>query len=153
METIDKVKLLDIITREEGYREKPYHCSEGYPTIGVGLRIGPKGASLDNYTFTMDEATAQAAMLDNIGKILIQLNATTWFYLLNPDRKAVIISMCYQMGFHGVNRFRKMINAIGQGEYIVAGREMLDSRWAKQTPARAQRHAEVMRTGSTKGVY
>lgn len=153
METIDKVKLLDIITREEGYRDKPYHCSENYPTIGVGLRIGPKGASLDNYTFTMDQATAQAAMLDKIGQILIKLNGQKWFKSLNPARKSIIISMCYQMGFNGVMRFKKMISAIGQGEYIVAGREMLDSRWAKQTPARAQRHAEVMRTGSTEGVY
>ena len=39
-------KMLEI---EEGYRSEPYLCSEGYPTVGIGWRIGDKGQTLDDF--------------------------------------------------------------------------------------------------------
>lgn len=39
--------IIQLIQIEEGYREKAYYCSEGYPTIGTGHKIGPKGAPLE----------------------------------------------------------------------------------------------------------
>ncbi len=45
-----------------------------------------------------------------------------------------------------------MWTALENGQYDLAATEMLDSRWARQTPARAERHAEVMRS-STFEVY
>ena len=45
--------ITSLVQYEEGFREKPYLCSEGYPTVGTGIRIGPKGADLRNYEFTV----------------------------------------------------------------------------------------------------
>ena len=45
--------IVKLLQYEEGFREKPYLCSEGYPTVGTGIRIGPKGAALKNYEFTV----------------------------------------------------------------------------------------------------
>ncbi len=36
------MNLLDVLQFEEGFRAKAYHCSEGYPTIGIGTKLGPK---------------------------------------------------------------------------------------------------------------
>jgi len=31
-----------MLAKEEGFRAKPYYCSENYPTIGYGEKIGDK---------------------------------------------------------------------------------------------------------------
>jgi lysozyme len=45
--------------------------------------------------------------------------------------------MCYQLGVKGFSKFRKTIALLNSGDYIMASEEMLDSKWAVQTPNRA----------------
>ena len=66
----------------------------------------------------------------------------------NLERKVILISMYFQLGLTGISNFRKMWAAINAGDFATAAAEMLDSRWAKQTPRRAYRQAEVMRSGT-----
>ena len=67
---------------------------------------------------------------------------------INDDAKIIIIEMGFQLGKSGVSKFRNMWKALQQEppQYDVASIEMLDSRWAKQTPNRAQEMAEQMKT-------
>ena len=46
--------------------------------------------------------------------------------------------MIFQMGANGVSKFKNMLLALRNKSYTVAAKEMLDSRWAKQTPNRAK---------------
>jgi lysozyme len=48
--------------------------------------------------------------------------------------------MVFQLGETGVSKFKNMWKALEQNppEYTTAAMEMLDSRWAKQTPNRAE---------------
>lgn len=71
-----------------------------------------------------------------------------WYNQLNEDRKAIILSMAYQMGIGKVFLFKRMIIAIKEGNWPEAKKEMLDSKWARQTSKRANRHAEVMVRGN-----
>ena len=67
-------------------------------------------------------------------------------YQDHPDEVHLVVSaMCFQMGRKGTLRFKKMIQAIDNYDYGRAADEMLDSRWAKQTPVRAKRMASLMR--------
>ena len=50
----------------------------------------------------------------------------------------IIIEMIFQLGKTGVSKFKNMWKALSALEYSTAASEMLDSRWAKQTPNRAQ---------------
>ena len=50
----------------------------------------------------------------------------------------IIIEMVFQLGKTGVSKFRNMWKHLSALEYASAASEMLDSRWAKQTPNRAQ---------------
>ena len=52
--------------------------------------------------------------------------------------------MVYQMGTTGVSNFKNTLTAIQSGDYKLAAVEMLDSKWAKQTPDRAAEMALVM---------
>ena len=46
-----------------------------------------------------------------------------------------------------------MIAALERGDYNEASLQALDSRWAKQTVARAERHAAVLATGNLMQIY
>jgi lysozyme len=153
----DIYKLFEI---EEGFRSKPYHCSEGYPTVGFGIKIGPKGAPLSNYTFTvprtaaevwlrcyLDEMTEEITKFGAVYSALKALAAVGTGSMYTDPRCSVLLSMCYQMGVAGVDAFRNTLKFMEQGDYTKAATNMLASKWAKQTPDRAQRHAKQMRTG------
>ena len=76
-----------------------------------------------------------------------------WYSMLSVDRKIIIQSLCYQMGFTGVLKFKKMIAALDIEDYDEAAKQALDSRWAKQTSSRAKRHARVLAGESIEKVY
>ena len=60
------------------------------------------------------------------------------------NAKEVLCEMIYQMGFSGVSKFKNMIKALQNRDYKLASIEMLDSRWAKQTPNRAKELSDHM---------
>jgi len=145
--------IFELLKFEEGYREKPYHCSEGYPTIGIGTKIGPKNADLDLYQFTVSESVAKSMLDDELMSIRKELVKHRWYTQLDLSRQDIIKSMCYQMGIAGVFKFKKMIKALEVKDWEEAANQALDSRWAKQTPKRANRHADVLRSGNFELVY
>ena len=145
--------LFELLKFEEGYREKAYYCSEMFPTIGIGTKLGPKNAPLSNYTMVVTEHAAKALLDDEVKKIRNELVNRRWYVELDSDRQTIIKSMCYQMGVSGVLKFKKMIAALERGDYNEASLQALDSRWAKQTVARAERHAAVLATGKLMQIY
>lgn len=144
------MNVYKLIEQEEGFRENPYHCSEGYPTIGYGQRIGPRLADLAMYEMAMPESVARLWLSNNVRNISDRLSRELFYLQCNDVRAAVLISMAYQMGVTGLLKFRKMIAAIENNDWEEAAKEALDSRWATQTPERAKRNAEALRTGEWK---
>ena len=61
------------------------------------------------------------------------------------DIYGVIIEMCFQLGYPRLCGFKKFKAALEDKDYLVAADEMLDSRWAKQTPNRANDLADIVR--------
>lgn len=146
--------ITSLLQYEEGFREKPYLCSEGYPTVGTGIRIGPKGAALSNYQFTVprevDAVWLQSilnrtirGMFDN-ARIASAMRAAG---TLDTARTSVLVSMAYQMGVAGLAQFKNTLYLVETKQFEEAAKAMLDSKWARQTPNRAKRHAEQMRSG------
>ena len=138
----------DLLLIEEGYRASPYHCSEGCPTIGIGTKIGPKNASLELYQFTVTEESAKQLLADEVNKKRTELMKREWFVGLDVVRSDIVLSMAYQLGISGLLKFKKMISAIEKEDWEEASAQAVDSRWAKQTPKRAHRHAAVLLNGS-----
>lgn len=143
----------NLLEYEEGYREKPYLCSEGYPTIGIGKRIGRKGDNVKRFDFTCPKSVAYAWLDDELKVIGIELNKHAWFTNLSDDRRCIVASMAYQMGMSGLFKFKNMIKHLSNENYERAAKEALNSRWAKQTPQRANRHAEVLKNNNLVEVY
>lgn len=123
---------------EEGYRAKPYRCTSGALTIGIGYNLDA-GMPFDEAVLLMRHR------IDKIRRALLE--RLEWFPKLNEARQAALLSMAYQMGLSGLLSFKRTLASIAAGDYEQASREMLDSKWASQTPKRAQRTAYMMRYG------
>ena len=143
--------ITKLLQYEEGFREKPYLCSEGYPTVGTGIRIGPKGADLKNYEFTVpkevDAVWLQCKLNECMRGMLSNERISRAMNVLDEARTAVLVSMAYQMGVAGLAQFKDTLSLVEHKHFEDAAVAMLQSKWATQTPNRAKRHAEQMRSG------
>lgn len=159
----DVIKLLAF---EEGFSEKPYYCSLNYPTGGIGMRLGPRGAALSNYTFKIPRVVADLWCRVHVDEVAEQLDADpdtqkAWRRLLaaatgapyQDARCAVYLSMAYQMGVGvgadkaGLSAFKTTNGLIAVADWHNASIQMGKSAWATQTPNRAKRHMKQFDTG------
>lgn len=144
--------IVKILNYEEGYKERPYIDTEGYPTVACGVKIGPKGASLSNYIFTVPREVGDVWLESFVASTIKKMNENPLIIsamkACNQERKDILISMAYQMGVQGLAGFKNTLAMVSSGNFSGAASGMLSSKWAKQTPNRANRHAEVMRTGT-----
>lgn len=143
--------IIALLNYEEGYSAKPYYCSAGYPTIATGQRIGPKGAPLKLYEFTVSKALAAVWLAEKVKETLADMdkypNIKAAMAVCNEPRQAVLISMAYQMGAEGLSKFTGTLKSVAAKEWHAAQSCMLASQWQRQTPNRANRHAIQMLTG------
>jgi len=129
-----------LVAEEEGPSSPTMYLVAGVAHIGRGVCIDAKVAgaglpaeilaSLDAYKLNV--AVDAAANLDG-------------YAACNDVRQAVLVSMCYQLG--GLAEWTEFKAALAAGDYTGAAAQMLASRWADQTPARAKREAFMMRSG------
>ena len=56
-----------------------------------------------------------------------------------------MIECCYQLGVSGFSKFKKTLAYLEAHEFKKAGVEMLDSKWAKQTPNRAKKLSDIVK--------
>lgn len=145
-------RIIEILNFEEGFREKPYIDTEGYPTVGTGFKIGPKGAPLSHYQFTLPKEASDAWLLSFVERTAKGMLDNNVIFLAmnkcNAERQDILVSMAYQMGIAGLAAFKNTLSMIAAGNFTGAAAGMLNSKWAAQTPKRAKRHAEVMRSGT-----
>ncbi len=141
--------IIKLLKFEEGFRPRPYYCSEEYPTIGYGFKLGKKRAQLPD--FKLPEPVAALWLAALVAELKSELSAE--LLNLNDERQAVLISMAYQMGVDGLRKFKNFLAAVRVGDWKTAAAEMENSIWFKQTKQRAIRHRDVMLSGSFFGIY
>lgn len=137
------------IAEKEGYRERAYHCSEGYPTIGYGYKLSnTKWVDLSAYSaMVISEQAAAVLLQEKIISIISDRRMADPLQGLIGARKAALVSMAYQLGIHGLLKFKRMLAALERREYDQAAAEAMDSLWAEQTPGRAEETAKMIMTG------
>jgi lysozyme len=137
-----KEQLVKQLRRDEGERLSAYRDHLGYWTIGVGILIDDrKGGAI-----TPEES---AYLLNNRIEDRMQAleKALPWVKDLDEARLGVLLNMSYQLGVKGLLGFKNTLEMIRKGQYQEAADGMLQSLWAQQTPQRALRLSEQMRTG------
>ena len=127
------------VAGDEGFMPIPYRCTSGKLSIGYGTNI-------------QDGITREEALLlmrHRLGKVVAALESRLPFWpRLTDERRRVLANMGYQLGVGGLMGFKRMLAAIERGDYDTAGKEMMDSKWARSdSPARAQRLRKMMVRG------
>ena len=130
------------LKRDEGEKLYAYQDHLGFWTIGIGILIDKrKGGGLrpeeSEFIFRNRLKLLDAELTDRL----------PWISKLDPARKGVLINMAFQMGIAGLLAFKNTLAMIEAGKYQDAAKAMLQSKWATQTPARAQRLSNQMATG------
>ena len=128
---------------DEGVKAQAYQDHLGFWTIGVGRLIDARkagsGLRSDEITYLLNNDIDDR--INALGRRL------PWFFNLDAARQGVLLNMSFQLGVDGLLAFKNTLKLVEQGRYNEAADAMLQSLWASQTPARAQRMATQMRTG------
>jgi lysozyme len=136
---LDKV-VKDWIKGHEGLRLYEYKDSLGYSTIGYG-HLNTEG---------YDKITKQEAekLFDQdyeehkeMAKAIPEYND------LDPVRKSSLLNLIYNLGPNGFLNFKKTRQLLKEGKYLEAGKELLNSTYAKQVGKRSTEVAQVLATG------
>jgi lysozyme len=139
---VRRVNLKTMLLRDEGSVPHAYQDHLGYWTIGVGRLIDKRkggGLSDDEIDYLLE---------NDVRRVCADvLEALPWVIRLNDARQAVVYAMAFQMGLKGLLGFRSTLDSMRDEGYANAAEGMRQSKWAKQTPARATRMAYQMEIG------
>jgi len=129
----------ELLVADEGLKLMPYRCTSGALTIGMGHNLDARG---------LPRAIVDVLSLVDVLQAMYEAAVTVpVFGKLSTARQLVLVSMAYQMGAGGLASFVGMLAAVDGFQFGIAAEQMLNSKWAKQTPQRVARLAEMMRKG------
>jgi lysozyme len=127
------------LTKHEGLKLKPYLCTAGKNTIGIGR-------NLDDIGITKYEA--EMMLYNDIDRCIEELDRVLASWRTHDDvRQNVLIELVFNIGISRFLMFKRMIAALAAYDYDTAAKEMKDSRWYTQVGQRAVTMCEMMRTG------
>lgn len=135
---------IESLEGHEGFRAMPYRDHLGNLTIGYGTNLED---GIDRFEAA---AMLRARVLKKEEELLAMEEHRKWYTSLNSARRAVILEMIYQLGMAGFLKFERTIAWLRTADWLEASEEMLDSRWAQQTPNRARTLSQIMRDGYRK---
>ena len=130
------------LEKDEGRVSYAYQDSEGYWTIGVGFLIDKRlggGLRDDEINYILNNRVEEAhATAQRLVKN---------FDSLTDNRKVVILSLAYNLGYERLSKFVNTLKAVNEGRWEDAAVGLENSLWFKQVKNRARRLVELMRTG------
>ena len=137
--------LYQRLLRHEGQRNCAYLDHLGNPTIGVGhllKRPVPPNLCWDpEHIRDVFHSDVHRAMESAV-------RIVPGWHRIPTVRREVFIELDFQIGPHRLHGFRLMLAAVKAGDWAAAGRELLRSRLAEQTPARTRELACLLRGAS-----
>lgn len=139
MDLHDEIKAQ--LMKHEGLRLKPYQCTAGKWTIGVGRNIEDRGIT---------EAEAMHLLDNDIDECQEELDRIIPWWIEKPAYvQLVLINMVFNLGATRLLGFKKFLKAVEENNFDLASTEMLDSRWAEQVGQRSIELSEFMKNGYT----
>ena len=151
--TVDVKQVYEEISADEGKVLHAYLCSESHKTVGIGHKVLETDAENSLYIYgTNDDVADDQCITEGRCYELFQEDVqiaiggcqkiyNNWEEL-PQEMQHVLTNMCFQLGQGGLGKFKNFKTAVEDYQWQRASEEMLDSRWASQTPERAQRLSE-----------
>ena len=136
---IDRDAMIRQLRLHEGERLKPYRCTAGKLTIGIGRNLEDRGITAEESAYLLGN--------DITGFYAALLRELPWVAQLDDVRQRVLLDMAFNLGLAGLLQFKNTLATIKAGDYEKAAAMMLQSRWAEQVGQRADRLSRMMFTG------
>jgi len=152
-------KVMQMLSVDEGVMRYVYHDITGHRTVGIGFNMDDPnarkiwiGAGLPEIfeNVRMGLAPISYNSLIELLKITIE-QAIQDTKKLVPDfdnlseyQRMALINMAFQLGYNALSKFKNTLKAINDKDFTLARELALKSLWAKQTPARAKRVADML---------
>lgn len=150
---------------DEGIKASVYWDHLGYPTIGIGHLIVHKktrdmsfissvlgkqiGRSVGSTITAVEISKLFASDLAKIqSEIRKNKTISPVYSKLNRSRQMALENMAFQMGTGGLAKFKTLLNHMKNGKWVEAASAAKKSKWAKQTPGRANRVSLVIKNGN-----
>jgi len=127
---------------DEGRVPYAYQDSEGYWTIGVGFLIDKRlggGLRDDEINYILNNRVEEA--LATAQRLVKNFDSLT------DNRKVVILSLAYNLGYTKLAKFVNTLKAINEGRWEDAANGLYNSLWYVQVKDRGKRLVEMMRKG------
>jgi len=136
---LNRAQFVKDLSRDEGVRLAPYKDIVGKLTIGIGR-------NLDDMGITLDEA--QYLLNTDITRTITEAERLwPWLGSLDEPRLRACLNMVFNLGTTKFGTFGKLHAALKAGDWQLAHDEALNSKWATQVGARAERIANVLLNG------
>lgn len=152
-------RLINLLQKEEGYRQFPYRDTKGKLTVGIGMNLDSGKYSKEEIErYKKDGCSLEEALSElsqEVRYLDMQLQNYIGYSNLDDIRKAVLVDMAYNMGLMKVHGFGEMWKAILYKSYDKAAHEMLwnngartiKTEYYKDVKGRAENLARIMKTG------
>ena len=137
-------KLKTELRRDEGLRLDVYRCTTGHRTVGYGHLVD-NFPSISSCTKEQAEAWLEKDVQGAIKIADVFLWPQNLHWLSEPRQRA-LVNMAFNLGFR-LCKFKKLREAVLNGEWKQAGEEVRDSLYARQVGARAERVAKLLENG------
>ncbi len=148
--TVDVARVYEEISADEGKILHKYLCSESHPTIGIGHKVLNTDAEADlpvhevHEEVSEDECISEGRCYELFQQdVQIAIDGCRRVYPtweeLPQEAQHILVNMCFQLGPGGLGKFKNMNAAVEEQAWLDMSNEMMDSRWAQQTPERAKR--------------
>lgn len=141
--TRDNDKIVEMLKRHEGVKYHAYQCTAGKWTIGVGRNVDTEGG------LGLSDAEVDFMLSNDVDRVIAELGKSfPWFSDLDCVRADAMIDLCFQLGLPSLLKFKNFLAEMADANYELASPHLLDSRYASQTPNRANEIAEMIITGN-----
>ena len=135
------------LTEDEGCKYEIYLDHLGYKTFGIGHLCKATDPENDlEVGSQVSKERVNECFLNDIEKVIEDCTILyDNFFTLPDDAQLIIANMMFNLGRTRLTKFKLMKEAVDDANWIEAGIQMEDSKWAKQVPNRAERLCERMR--------
>ena len=148
--TVDIKKVYEEIAADEG---KILHCYEdhlGKKTCAIGHLVLASDPEIDLPVHGAydevpeDECISEERCYELFEQdVQIAIDGCKSIYSnwdeLPQEMQHILVNMCFQLGQGGLSNFKNMNDGVEKKMWGMVSLDMMDSRWAQQTPERAKR--------------
>jgi len=138
--------LEELLVADEDEVLHAYTDTEGFLTLGVGRLIDVRRGG------GITKAESRFLLANDVSKAEFECgdHFTSWYPALDDVRAGVVTALCFQLGINGLLNFVHFLTAMRARDWAEAGRQLRNSKLAKQAPERIDRYCDMLLSGEWK---